>query len=131
MSTDPVADADRYINETDDEDRRYNESKAFHKQNFLDAVLKSPEQSSGSFPHFTNWSHDGCALTTPKKKPTPEDILLDEINNADAWTEVANILIYLQGVTQETGSECPAVWQLFDKLAEAYARRRASVFDVE
>ena len=131
MSTDPVADADRYTTETDDEDRRYNASKAFHKDNFLVAVMESPEQSGDSFPSSVNWSNTGCVLTTPKKKPTSEDVLLDEIDNAGARNEVAGILIQLSQATQGEGVGCPAITQLFDKLAESYARRRASIFDVE
>lgn len=104
MSADPVEDADCYGDKLEKEEEEYYEQLDFQRNNWLDAVTKSPTQSFGSF--------YGKSSTK---------IFLDTLCNKDFEQRVAKLLIneYTLGVVNIT-----EVCTLFHDMATDYAESK-------
>jgi hypothetical protein len=114
MNIDAVIDQMQYQDKIDAEDKEIQQELKYHKQNWLDAVLKSPEESQMT--RQKKW------LTIPEGEVVrvyrnSADILLDEILNGNE-EELAFLLIKL---CKERA--IPELDEFIIKLANEYAER--------
>ena len=114
MNINPVVDQMQYQDKIDAEDKEIREELAYHKQNWLDAVMKSPEQSQMTRKHKWLIIPEGERVRVYQ---TCADILLDEILNGNE-EELALLLIRL---CKERA--IPEVDEFIIKLADEYAER--------
>ena len=115
MSVDPVEDADCYGDKLEKEEEEYYEQLDFQRNNWLDAVSKSPNMSLGNFKDKHHW------LSGIKQELTPERIFLDTLCNSNFEQRFAKLLIngYTSGVVNIT-----EVYKLFDDMATNYAESK-------
>ena len=118
MNINPIIDQMQYQDKIDADDKQIREDLAYHKQNWLDAVLKSPRESLMHTVYATEWDSEGKYTRVPA---TSEDILLDEILEGNEM-KLAEILIRLYKEGCDT-----SLATYIDDLADSYAERMVGV----
>lgn len=118
MNINPVIDQMQHQDKLDADDKQIREDLAYYKQNWLDAVLKSPEKSLMDTPYKVVPNNEGKHV---RVFASSEDVLLDEVfNGTEEW--LARILIRLY---KERKDESLTFY--INTLADNYAERMVGV----
>jgi hypothetical protein len=89
----------------------------FHRENWMMAVMVSPEKSHGTFPDVSEYVGKNFDLKRVYRPANSSDIFVDELNNNDFMARAAEILIKFKN----GGSPRYELDELFDDMAESYA----------
>lgn len=120
MNINPVIDQMQYQDKIDVEDKEIREELDYHRTNWLDAVMKSPEQSQMTRKHKWLVIPEGESVSVNQ---TSADILLNEITAEDISNENEEELALLL-IKLYKERDIPEVDEFIMKLANEYAERK-------